>query len=206
MRISSLSCLLLAAGVASATLSSCDSTRQVASTESSSSPLPSTPAIDEGDVTFNQEVTQGEYRFQVKTFGSDASRVMSIRSYRGSSLTTDPIRTSVTGAVTSVMAADMNGNGKPELYVMTDNKKANGGLYGFEFTDRGYAPISMPGAPAGAAGTGYMGQDTYQISGNKLIRTFPITPADGTPSTGNRTVEYTLDSNGKLVMGQSMDR
>ena len=206
MRISSLSYLLLAAGVASTTLSACDSTRQVATTESSSSPLPSTPAIDEGDVTFNQEVTQGDYRFQVKTFGSDASRVLSIRSYRGAALTTDPIRTSVTGAVTSVMAADMNGNGKPELYVMTDDKKANGGLYGFEFTDRGYAPISMPGTPVGEAGSGYMGQDSYQISGNKLVRTFPITPADGTASTGNRTVEYTLDGSGKLVMGQSMDR
>ncbi len=201
MRSSSLSRLLFATGLAAATLTACDSTRQVAS-ESSSSPLPSTPAIDEGDVSFNQEVTQGDRRFEVKTFGSQDPRVVSIRVYKGQSLTADPLRTSVVGAVTGVKSADLNGNGQPELYVMTDNKKANGGLYAFEFSDNGYKPISLPGTPAGQAGMGYDGQDMYQISGNKLVRMFPVV---GDSVQTNRTVEYTLDSSGRLMMGQSMD-
>lgn len=197
---------MLVAGVAAVALSACDSTRQVATTESSSSPMPSTPAIDEGDVTFDREVTQGDYRFQVKAYGSQEPRTISVRSYRGSSLTTDPIRTSVTGAVTNVTTADLNGNGKPELYVMTDNKKANGGFYGFEFNDKGYTPIALPATLSAQSSIGYMGQDTYQLNGNKLTRMFPIMPTDGTASTGSRTVEYTLDGSGTLVMGQSMDR
>lgn len=200
MRTASFSRLLLATGFAAATLSACDSTRQVAS-ETSSDTVPSSPTVDESDVSFNREVTQGEYRFTVKTFGSQEPRIVSIRSYRGSAQTIDPLRLEVTGAVTNVASGDLNGNGKPELYIMTDNKKANGGLYAYEFAERGYAPISFPGTPAGNAGMGYTGQDMYQISGNKLVRSFPVTPLDSTQTAGNRTVEYTLDPNGKLVMG-----
>lgn len=200
MRTASFSRLLLATGIAAATLSACDSTRQVAS-ETSSDTVPSSPTVDESDVSFNREVTQGEYRFTVKTFGSQEPRIVSIRSYRGSAQTIDPLRLEVTGAVTNVASGDLNGNGKPELYIMTDNKKANGGLYAYEFAERGYAPISFPGTPAGTAGMGYTGQDMYQISGNKLVRSFPVTPVDSTQTAGNRTVEYTLDPSGKLVMG-----
>ena len=175
MRTSSLPRLLLVTGVVAATLTACDSTRQVAS-ESSSSTVPAGPTIDVSDVTFDREVTQGDYRFAVKTFGSEEPRFISIRSYRGSSQIMDPLRVEVSGAVTNIAAADLNGNGQPELYVMTDNKKANGGLYAYEFRERGYTPISFPGTPAGKSGMGYNGQDMYRISGNKLVRTFPVTP------------------------------
>ncbi|MBT9395131.1 hypothetical protein KLP40_18330 [Hymenobacter sp. NST-14] len=204
MRTSSLPRLLLATGVVAASLSACDSTRQVAS-ESTSNTVPAGPTIDDSDVTFNREVTQGDYRFVVKTFGNEEPRFVSIRSYRGSSMTMDPMRVQVTGALTNVASGDLNGNGKPELYLMTDNKKVNGGLYAYEFGERGYTPISFPGTPAGQAGMGYTGQDMYSISGNKLVRTFPVTPTDSTMKAGNRTVEYTLDANGRLMMGQSMD-
>ncbi|RSK50266.1 hypothetical protein [Hymenobacter rigui] len=196
----SFSFLLLATGVVAASLTACDSTRQVAS-ESSSDSVPAAPTVDEGDVSFNREVTQGDYRFTVKTFGSQEPRIVSIRSYRGSAQTIDPLRAEVSGAVTNIAAGDLNGNGKPELYIMTDNKKANGGLYAYEFGERGYTPISFPGTPSGSAGMGYSGQDMYQISGNKLVRTFPVTATDSTKQAGSRTVEYTLDSTGKLVMG-----
>lgn len=219
MFTSSFSRLLLVTGVAAATLTACDSTRQIAS-ESSADSVPASPTVDETDISFNREVTQGDYRFAVKTYGSQEPRVISIRSYRGTAQTIDPLRLEVNGAVTNVASGDLNGNGKPELYVMTDNKRANGGLYAFEFGERGYTPITAPGTPGGTAGTGYTGQDTYQISGNKLVRTFPVTTATATasattggattagsttPTASTRTVEYTLDNSGKLVMGQSMD-
>ncbi|GAB3224667.1 hypothetical protein GCM10027346_05070 [Hymenobacter seoulensis] len=211
MSTSSISRLLLATTAVAATLSSCDSTRQVTS-EASSDTVVTTPTVDDSDVTFNREITQGDHRFVVKTFGSQEPRVVSVRSYRGTAQTIDPLRLEVSGAVTNIASGDLNGNGKPELFIMTDNKRANGGLYIFEFAERGYTPISFPGTPAGTAGIGYTGQDTYQISGNKLVRTFPVTSTStadasatqpATPST--RTVEYTLDNTGKLVMGQSMD-
>ena len=215
MRTSAFSYALLAGGLLAASLSSCDSTRPIASETSSADSAPTAPTVEESDVSFDREVTQGNFRFTVKTYGSQEQRVASIRSYRGSAQTTDPIRVDVNGAVTNVATGDLNGNGKPELYVMTDNKRANGGLYAFEFGERGYAPISMPGTPGGSAGIGYAGQDTYQIQGNKLVRTFPVSATTATASTtagntatttgGTRTVEYTLDANGRLVMGQSTD-
>ncbi|WP_139922519.1 hypothetical protein [Hymenobacter sp. DG01] len=217
MLTSSFSRLLLVTGVAAAALTACDSTRQIAS-ESSADSVPASPTVDETDVSFNREITQGDYRFAVKTYGSQEPRVISIRSYRGTAQTIDPLRLEVNGAVTNVASGDLNGNGKPELYIMTDNKRANGGLYAFEFGERGYTPITAPGTPGGTAGSGYTGQDTYQISGNKLVRTFPVTTATAsattggattagstTPTASTRTVEYTLDNSGKLVMGQSMD-
>ncbi|UOQ76982.1 hypothetical protein MUN84_21310 [Hymenobacter sp. 5516J-16] len=217
MLTSSFPRLLLATGVVAASLTACDSTRPVAS-ESSAESVPVSPTVDESDVSFNREVTQGDYRFTVKSYGSQEPRFISVRSYRGTAQTIDPLRVEVSGAVTNVASGDLNGNGKPELYVMTDNKRANGGLYAFEFAERGYTPITAPGTPGGNAGMGYSGQDTYQISGNKLVRTFPVTStatatagttagttAGSTPATGTRTVEYTLDNTGKLVMGQSMD-
>lgn len=218
MFTSSFSRLLLVTGVATAALTACDSTRPIAS-ESSSESVPASPTVDESDVSFNREVTQGDYRFAVKTYGSQEPRVISIRSYRGTAQTIDPLRVEVNGAVTNIASGDLNGNGKPELYVMTDNKRANGGIYAFEFGERGYTPITAPGTPNGNAGIGYSGQDTYQISGNKLVRTFPVASTTATATAGattsatdqaaatpsTRTVEYTLDTSGKLVMGQTMD-
>jgi hypothetical protein len=208
MRTSSLPLLLLASGVFVA-VTACDSTRPVAS-ESSDDAASSTPTVEASDVSFDREVTQGNYRFSVKTYGSQEQRVASIRSYRGTAQTIDPLRLDIAGSVTNVVSGDLNGNGKPELYILTDSKKANGGLYAYEFGERGYTPITAPNTPSGSAGTGYAGQDTYQISGNKLVRTFPVTNAtaatNGTaPTTNSRSIEYTLDSSGKLVMGQSTD-
>ncbi|SNC64469.1 hypothetical protein SAMN06265337_1086 [Hymenobacter gelipurpurascens] len=209
MRTSSFSLILLASGVFAA-LTSCDSARPVAS-ENSDSSVTSTPTVEASDVSFDREITQGNYRFTVKTYGSQDQRVASVRSYRGTAQTIDPLRLDITGAVTNVMSGDLNGNGKPELYIFTDSKKANTSLYAYEFGERGYTPITAPGNPSGTAGTGYSGQDTYQISGNKLVRTFPVSSttaaADGTTpaSSSSRSVEYTLDASGKLVMGQSMD-
>jgi hypothetical protein len=208
MRTSSFSLLVLASGVFAA-VTGCDSARPVAS-ESSDSSVTTTPTVEASDISFDREITQGNYRFSVKTYGSQEQRVASIRSYRGTAQTIDPLRLDITGSITNVMSGDLNGNGKPELYIFTDNKRANGGLYAYEFGERGYTPITAPGNPSGTAGTGYSGQDTYQISGNKLIRTFPVSSttaaADGsTPAATSRSVEYTLDASGKLVMGQSMD-
>ncbi|UYZ64365.1 hypothetical protein [Hymenobacter weizhouensis] len=205
--------MLLAGGVLAASLTACDSARPIASETSSADSVPTSPTVEESDVSFNREVTQGNFRFTVKTYGSQDQRVASIRSYRGAAQTTDPIRTDISGAVTDVATGDLNGNGKPELYVMTDNKKANGGLYVFEFGERGYTPVTLPGTPAGSAGIGYSGQDTYRIQGNKLVRTFPVasstdaagtagaTTAGSTTAGGTRSVEYTLDANGRFVMG-----
>ncbi len=163
-------------------------------------------------VSFSRDLTQGESRFEIRTTGSSAQRQLTIRSYRGAALTTEPVRLDINGAVRESVSGDLNGNGKPEIYIFTDASTANGGFYGYEFSERAYTPITGPGLITGPAAVGYAGKDTYTLSGNMLSRTFPVT--DGTASASatapattpsSRTITYKLDPTGKWVMGQVMD-
>ena len=80
-----------------------------------------------------------------------------------------PCGWTVNGAVRDVVSADLNGNGKPELYIFTDNGSANGGLYGYEFGERGYTPVASPGMISGHGRHRLHRQRTRTcISGNKL--------------------------------------
>lgn len=201
---------LLGASLVAAT--ACDSSRGVVEdTSIETSTAESTVATE--PVSFTKDLTQGTSRFEIRTTGASAQRQLTIRSYRGAALTSDPVRLDINGAVREAVTGDLNGNGKPEIYVFTDAATANGGFYGYEFTDRGYTPITGPGMITGVAAVGYAGKDTYTLSNNMLSRTFPITsgtasataaePAAATPT--SRTITYKLDPSGKWVMGQVMD-
>ncbi|MBD2716992.1 hypothetical protein KBK19_18245 [Microvirga sp. STR05] len=199
---------LLGASLLAAT--ACDSSRNAVEDASTAAPTAENTASTE-PVSFTRELTQGDARFEVRTTGSSAQRQLTIRSYRGSALTTDPVRVDINGAVRDAVTADLNGNGKPELYVFTDNPASNAGFYGYEFAERGYTPISSPGMIPGTAGVGYSGKDTYVLNNGTLSRTFPVTTttaaADGTTpaAASNRTISYRLGADGKWTMGQVMD-
>lgn len=191
----------------------CDSSRTaVEDTSTATSTVESTTTTEA--ISFTRDLTQGNARFEVRTMGEGPQRQLSIRSYRGSALTSDPVRVAVSGAVRDAVTADLNGNGKPELYIFTDAASANGGFYGYEFGERGYTPISSPGMISGTAGEGYSGKDTYTLSNGMLTRTFPVTSGTasatpGSPATTStatsRTITYTLDPSGKWTMGQVMN-
>ncbi|MBO0358934.1 hypothetical protein J0X19_13330 [Hymenobacter sp. BT186] len=200
--------VLLGATVVAAT--ACDSSRGVVEdTSTAASTAENTLATE--PVSFTKELTQGNARFEIRTTGSAAQRQLTIRSYRGAALTSDPVRLDINGAVRDAVTADLNGNGKPEVYIFTDAASANGGFYGYEFAERGYTPISGPGNITGTAGVGYGGKDTYTLANNMLSRTFPVssntasTTATEPTTGGSRTITYTLDPTGKWVMGQVME-
>lgn len=202
---------LIFLGVSLVAATACDSSRGVVEdTSMQSSTVESTMATE--PVSFSRELTQGDARFEIRTTGSDAQRQLTIRSYRGASLTSDPIRVDINGSVRDAATGDLNGNGKPEIYIFTDAASANGGFYGYEFAERGYTPITGPGSISGTAGVGYGGKDTYVLSNNMLSRTFPITSGtasanSATPDAAatSRTITYKLDPTGKWVMGQVME-
>jgi hypothetical protein len=199
-------------GTALITATACDSSRTAVEDTSSSTPTVENTASTE-PVSFTREITQGDSRFEIRTTGESAQRQLTIRAYRGSALSADPVRLDINGAVRDAVSADLNGNGKPELYIFTDNASANGGFYGYEFGERGYTPVASPGMISGTAGTGYSGKDTYMLSNGMLSRSFPVTTGtasatDGTtPSTTptSRTITYKLGADGKWTMGQVMD-
>jgi hypothetical protein len=201
--------MLLGASVVAAT--ACDSSRGIVEdTSVETTTVESTVATE--PVSFSRDLTQGNARFEIRTTGSSAQRQLTIRSYRGAALTTDPVRLDINGAVREAVTGDLNGNGKPEIYIFTDASSANGGFYGYEFTERSYTPITGPGLITGPAAVGYAGKDTYTLSNNMLSRSFPIT--DGTASASatataatptSRTITYKLGADGKWAMGQVMD-
>lgn len=201
---------LVLLGVTFVAATACDSSRGVVEdTSTAASTAENTLATE--PVSFTKELTQGNARFEIRTTGSAAQRQLTIRSYRGAALTSDPVRLDINGAVRDAVTADLNGNGKPEVYIFTDAASANGGFYGYEFAERGYTPISSPGLISGTAGVGYGGKDTYTLANNMLSRTFPVSNSTASttatePATGgSRTITYTLDPTGKWVMGQVME-
>jgi hypothetical protein len=200
--------LFLSASLVAAT--ACDSSRGVVEdTSTQSSTAESTVATE--SVSFTRDLTQGDARFEVRTTGSSAQRQLTIRSYRGAALTTDPVRLDINGAVRDAVTADLNGNGQPEIYIFTDATAANSGFYGYEFSERGYTPVNGPGMISGTAGVGYAGKDTYTLSNNMLSRSFPISSstASATATTptmpSSRTITYKLAPTGKWVVGQVMN-
>ncbi|MBG8553650.1 hypothetical protein [Hymenobacter guriensis] len=201
-------------GVSLLAATSCDSSRTVG--ESNNSAAATVESTGSDVVGFSREVTQGDARFDIRATGEGDQQQVTIRSYRGAGLTTDPVRVPIKGTVRDAVSGDLNGNGKPEVYIFTDATSANGGFYGYEFGDRGYTPISSPGQITGAAATGYAGSDTYTLSNGTLTRTFPVTGATsgtattstttgtdaaGTSAAGStRTVTYKLGADGKWTM------
>ncbi|UYZ60469.1 hypothetical protein [Hymenobacter latericus] len=189
---------------------SCDSARNATDDATSdaavSTAVESTPA----DVTFNRDLTQGEYRFQVQSANLDNGQQLTIRTRRGDALVTDPIRLNVQGSVTDAIMGDLNGNGNPELYVITSGSGTGsfGGVEAYEFVERAFRPIQAPPKLSADLAAGYSGQDKYEVRGNRLVRTFPVsagtasgttTSADAGTTGSTRTVEYTLNKDGMLM-------
>jgi PBP1b-binding outer membrane lipoprotein LpoB len=118
--------------------------------------------------------------------------------------TNDTIRYSLKNPMTTAMLADLDNNGFEELYILTkatgsgsfadilgvasNNDKSFGEINVQEITDKD--------DEKGEMFSGYMGHDSVYISGNKLIREFPVYKSSGetnvNPTGGRRKIIYTL--------------
>jgi hypothetical protein len=150
-----------------------------------------TPSVrpDTTATGFSRKLAQGGYSFDLKTtVGPDPA--LTIRTRRGISQVVEPLRIPLTGQPVRAAAADLNGNGKPEVYVFTDAPSANGGFYGYELQPSGLTPLPGPGRIIGRAAEGYRGHDTYAVSGATLIRSFPL--GGDVDTAGSRTLAYRL--------------
>ncbi|AYA36586.1 hypothetical protein D3Y59_05655 [Hymenobacter oligotrophus] len=185
---------------------SCDSARNATDDATSDAAVStSVESTTPADVTFNRDLTQGEYRFQIQSASLDNGQQLTIRTRRGDALVTDPIRMNVQGSVTDAIMGDLNGNGNPELYVITSGSGTGsfGGVEAYEFVERAFRPVQAPPKLSADLAAGYSGQDKYEIRGNRLVRTFPVTSSGTTTAGGDasstRTVEYTLNKEGMLM-------
>jgi hypothetical protein len=113
------------------------------------------------------------------------------------------IRDSVAGEITDAVLTDLNQNELPEVLVFVRGTAPNaqGQVYGYEFTPQNWERFQLPTLPPEAT-SGYRGRDEFVITGDDLVRTFPIyRPADAAdkPTGGRRTVRYALDHTLRLT-------
>jgi hypothetical protein len=101
--------------------------------------------------------------------------------------------------ISDVFVADLDGNGFDEIYIITTS--AGSGSYGTVLgfasnRDKSLSMINFPEIREGDENfEGYMGQDTFKIEDQKLVRVFPIyNPGDTNenPTGGRRKLVYGL--------------
>ncbi len=101
--------------------------------------------------------------------------------------------------IQNVYVGDIDGNGFDEFYIIT--KSGGSGSYGniIAFAtnkDESLSRIQLPTIQEGdECFTGYMGHDSFEVSGNTLIRRFPVylsTDSNTNPTGGTRQLTYEL--------------
>jgi hypothetical protein len=110
-----------------------------------------------------------------------------------------PVARTIEGTVAGAEAADLNGDGSPEVYVFITS--AGSGSYGSLVAYAANRRKSLsevylpPFTPDAEASLGYQGHDEFTVSGNALVRRFPVYRAGDTnaaPTGGTRQLEYRL--------------
>lgn len=111
-----------------------------------------------------------------------------------------PVSREVDGIVSGAEVADLDGDGRPEVYVFvrSGGSGSYGSLVAFGVRHPGQ-PLAeihlLPISEDVEASRGYMGHDTFVISGNNVVRQFPLyRPGDrnATPTGGSRQIGYRL--------------
>ena len=109
------------------------------------------------------------------------------------------IKQEVDGSVTGAEAADLNGDGSPEIYVYVNS--AGSGSYGSLVAHsannkKSLSPIYLPPLEEDAVNSkGYMGHDQFSVVENSLSRRFPVYKtgdSNAQPTGGTRQLQYTL--------------
>jgi hypothetical protein len=187
--------LLLSGGAA------CDSQRST--TESAAPISTATNAAPAAGISYQKDLSRGDYSFAVQTVGTGSQRQLSWRAERlGRELAT--MTDNIEGTVLDAQATNLNNDDFPELLVFVADAGSGsyGRLMGYEFMSRGRRPLNLPEL-TGPAAEGYLGHDAFRVDGRRIIRTFPIYRPDdpnSTPSGGTRTIVYEMPKKEGLIM------
>ncbi|OON70185.1 hypothetical protein [Hymenobacter sp. CRA2] len=185
---------LLAAG--------CDSQR---STTESAAPVSSSvnnSTASPTAVSYQKDLSRGDYTFAVQTVGTGSQRQLSWRAARlGRELAA--MTDNIEGTVLDATVTNLNNDEYPELLVFVADAGSGsyGRLMGYEFLSRGRRSLTLPELD-GPLAEGYLGHDSFRVEGRRIIRTFPIYRPDdpnSTPSGGTRTVVYEMPKKEGLI-------
>ena len=124
---------------------------------------------------FNQTLKLQGISFQVESSGEGSQQQLTITT-TGAKPPIKPIRQTVNGQVVGAKAADLNGNGTPEIYVFVQGAGSGsyGELVGYAVTKGSdLSPIYLQEL-TGPNAQGYRGHDQFEVVEGCLVRRFPI--------------------------------
>ncbi|MBO9729914.1 MAG: hypothetical protein J7623_14850 [Chitinophaga sp.] len=122
-----------------------------------------------------RDTSFGDYRIAVITKGNGYMRdlFLAIGSKKDTTVADSIVEKDVKGELRNVLIADLNGNGRPEVYctMLSEGTGRYGKLYGFELQHPVIRiDVSAVDTMEQAA---YRGQDSFYIKGKNLVRTYP---------------------------------
>ena len=154
-------------------------------------------ALPEECIDASFHLKQGGYEFEVRVSGEGSLQQVEVR-LKGFPDSLSSLRFD-SEPVTGADAADLDGDGYPEVLVYTQS--AGSGSYGsvtaYTYSPvEGFRPIIFPELSEEAVlKSGYMGHDNFKLQGNRLIRNFPIYHSDATnsqPSDSSTSLVYSF--------------
>ncbi|KAA9339617.1 hypothetical protein F0P96_03110 [Hymenobacter busanensis] len=184
----------------------CDSQRNATEV---ADPISTASAVPARAVSFQKQLSRGDYSFAVQTLGTGSQRQLTLRAERlGRELAA--ATADIEGTVSDAVVTNLNNDDYPELLVfVTDAGSGSyGQLMGYEFLSRGRRNLTLPELD-GPLAAGYLGHDSFRVDGRTIIRSFPIYRPDdpnSTPSGGTRTIEYVMPKKeGALLVANHKD-
>ncbi|WP_143306331.1 hypothetical protein [Chitinophaga vietnamensis] len=158
------------------------------------------------EAPFKKDTTIAGYRISVSSRGNAGMRnmIVSFGSAKDTTHADSIIERDIKGAPQRLMAADLDNDGIPEIYCYTLSAGTGsyGSIYAFTYIDNHIFRINTTALDS-MERPEYNGKDSFYIRGNKLVRTFPVTPegrSTAVKAEKHETIEYGLRG-GRLSSG-----
>lgn len=151
------------------------------------------PATDKTDKSedYNQQLTYKQYSFSVNSRGQGALRQLTITG-RDSASDLSEVNTPLEGNIYYASTADLNQDGRPEVYCFTRGTADSSGyskVYAYAFDGKTGKPINFPELTSQQAGE-YRGHDSIYIDEKYLVRSFSTDNSAAAAS--RKTIKYVL--------------
>ncbi|HJT73471.1 MAG TPA: hypothetical protein VJ720_05620 [Chitinophaga sp.] len=148
------------------------------------------PGTDMGE-DYNQQLTYKQYSFSVNSKGQGALRQLTITG-RDSATDLSEVNTPLEGNIYYASTADLNEDGRPEVYCFTRGTADSAGyskVYAYAFDGKTGKPINFPELTSQQAGE-YRGHDSIYIDEKYLVRSFSTDNSSAVAS--RKTIKYVL--------------
>ncbi|MFM7275264.1 MAG: PliI family lysozyme inhibitor of I-type lysozyme, partial [Gammaproteobacteria bacterium] len=147
---------------------------------------------------FERELESGGITFHVRAANDSSIGTLEI-THTGLVPGPATIRREIDGIVSGAEVADLDADGRPELYVYTTSAGSGsyGDLVGYAVTaGSGLADIRLAEpTEQQMRDWGYRGHDRFRVEGQRLLRSFPVyrpDDANAAPGGGSRELRYRL--------------